>query len=73
MQNVLPCSICCQLDPIFLYIATNIDNKNNHSNSNVSSPILSESSSLIDIVCLLFAIHYASPSKMTDLLVKVNI
>ncbi|OUM60591.1 hypothetical protein PIROE2DRAFT_13610 [Piromyces sp. E2] len=71
IQNDFPCSICCQLDPIFLYIATNIDNKSIHSN-NKTSPLLSESSSLIDIVCLLFAIHYASPSKMTDLLVKVK-
>ncbi|ORX46177.1 hypothetical protein BCR36DRAFT_104771 [Piromyces finnis] len=65
MPDDLPFVMCCQLDPIILYIASNIDN--NIDNTSSSSDIFS----LIDIVCILFAIHYASPSKMTDLLVKL--
>ncbi|ORX85655.1 hypothetical protein BCR32DRAFT_290536 [Anaeromyces robustus] len=60
--NNIEISICCQLDPIFLYIASSIDNKNSK---------FPESSPLINIICILFVIHYASSSKLRNLLVKL--
>jgi len=68
--NKAQISISCQLDPIFLYIASHIDNKNLHINNSIE-PLLSNSSPLINIICLLFVIHYASTSNMRDLLVKL--
>ena len=68
--------MCCQLDPIFLFIASNADKNNTHSNKNKNNKKTSskstKSSPLINIVSLLFVIHYASSSKMRNLLVKVN-